>query len=57
MRMKIKAEIIRLSGYTEEIKQKIVLTLHKVREAFLCQITSSILSDTVFSYSTCFLTA
>jgi hypothetical protein len=53
----IKAEMIRLSGFTEEIKQKTVLTLHKVRVASLCQITSTILSDTFFSYSTCLLTA
>jgi hypothetical protein len=34
MRMKIiKAEMIQLRGFTEEIKQKAVLTLHEVRVA------------------------
>jgi len=57
MRMKIiKAELIRLGGFTEEMKQKTVLTLHKVRVASLCQINSTILSDIFFSYSTCLVT-
>jgi ABC-type enterochelin transport system ATPase subunit len=55
--MKItKAEMTRLSGITEEIKQKTVLILHKVRVASQYQTTSTILSDTFFSYSTFLLT-
>jgi len=54
MCMKItKAEMTRLSGFTEEIKQKTLLILHKVRVASQCQTTSTILSDTFFSYLYC----
>jgi hypothetical protein len=57
MRMKItKAEMTRFSGITEEIKQKTVLILQKVRVASQDQTTSIILSDTFFSYLTFLLT-